>query len=119
MTAAARILAAPEWAEIAQSLGFGGATQRPDRGSGEREGRHFTDGAEFTHDAVDDRARRAAGESPRQPRLVVARFADGDTHGFTNTGDIPFVYISVTSPPINFREAYSRDWELTDDNAQN
>jgi mannose-6-phosphate isomerase-like protein (cupin superfamily) len=40
----------------------------------------------------------------------VARFADGDTHGVHNTGVEPFIYISVTSPPINFRQAYSADW---------
>ncbi|WP_269532852.1 cupin domain-containing protein [Chitinimonas sp. BJYL2] len=36
----------------------------------------------------------------------VVRFADGDMHGFTNSGSSPFVYISVTSPPINFSYAY-------------
>lgn len=40
----------------------------------------------------------------------VARFADGDQHGFHNSGAIPFTYISVTSPPINFRAAYASDW---------
>jgi quercetin dioxygenase-like cupin family protein len=38
----------------------------------------------------------------------VARFADGDLHGLHNTGDTPFVYIAVTSPPIDFRPAYTR-----------
>ena len=41
----------------------------------------------------------------------VVRFADGDVHGFENTGSIEFVYISVTSPPINFRAAYTADWQ--------
>jgi quercetin dioxygenase-like cupin family protein len=36
----------------------------------------------------------------------IARFADGDVHGFKNTGSEPFVYIAVTSPPINFNYAY-------------
>jgi len=36
----------------------------------------------------------------------VVRFADGDIHGFHNSGGEPFVYISVTSPPINFSYAY-------------
>ena len=36
----------------------------------------------------------------------IARFADGDVHGFTNDGPSPFVYLSVTSPPINFDYAY-------------
>jgi quercetin dioxygenase-like cupin family protein len=38
----------------------------------------------------------------------VVRFADGDTHGIMNTSDEEFIYISVTSPPINFRYAYRR-----------
>ena len=38
----------------------------------------------------------------------VARFADGDLHGLHNTGDAPFVYIAVTSPPIDFRPAYAQ-----------
>ena len=40
----------------------------------------------------------------------VARFAEGDVHGFENTGSVEFVYMSVTSPPINFRAAYKTDW---------
>jgi mannose-6-phosphate isomerase-like protein (cupin superfamily) len=43
----------------------------------------------------------------------VVRFADGDLHGFRNFGDVPFVYLSVTAPPVNFREAYSRAWTKT------
>ena len=39
----------------------------------------------------------------------VARFADGDTHGITNNSDEEFIYISVTSPPINFRYAYKEE----------
>ena len=45
----------------------------------------------------------------------VARFAEGDVHGFSNTGDTPFVYISVTTPPINFRAAYAQDWQKPDE----
>ncbi len=49
----------------------------------------------------DDRSRAfAAGE--------VARFADGDVHGFENTGAEPFIYLSVTSPPIDFGYAYQQ-----------
>jgi len=36
----------------------------------------------------------------------VARFDEGDIHGFRNTSTEPFVYISVTAPPINFEDAY-------------
>lgn len=39
----------------------------------------------------------------------IVRFADGDIHGFINTGSQPFVYVSVTSPPINFSYAYGKD----------
>jgi quercetin dioxygenase-like cupin family protein len=38
----------------------------------------------------------------------VARFAEGDVHGFDNIGSAPFVYLSVTSPPINFDYAYKQ-----------
>jgi len=40
----------------------------------------------------------------------IARFAEGDVHGFENTGSLEFVYLSVTSPPVNFRAGYSADW---------
>jgi quercetin dioxygenase-like cupin family protein len=40
----------------------------------------------------------------------VVRFAPGDVHGFYNSGQKPFVYLSVTTPPQNFRSAYAKDW---------
>lgn len=40
----------------------------------------------------------------------VVRFEDNDLHGFENTGASQFEYLSVTSPPLNFRTAYSRSW---------
>jgi quercetin dioxygenase-like cupin family protein len=43
----------------------------------------------------------------------VVRFLDGEIHGFQNTGSVPFVYLSVTSPPVNFRGAYAQDWSNT------
>ena len=49
-------------------------------------------------------------DDERQERITAGdavRFADGDRHGFHNPGDVPFVYLSVTAPPVNFREAYS------------
>lgn len=36
----------------------------------------------------------------------VVRFNDGDVHGLLNDSNDEFIYISVTSPPINFRNAY-------------
>ena len=41
------------------------------------------------------------------------RFEDGELHGFENTGDTEFEYISVTAPPANFRAAYASDWSKT------
>jgi quercetin dioxygenase-like cupin family protein len=37
----------------------------------------------------------------------VARFEDREMHGFENTSDDPFIYIAVTSPPIDFESAYA------------
>lgn len=36
----------------------------------------------------------------------VVRFADKDVHGLLNDGDVEFVDISVTAPPIHFGYAY-------------
>ena len=47
----------------------------------------------------------------------VVRFAEGEVHGFENTGSIEFEYLSVTSPPINFRGAYAGDWRASGNNA--
>ena len=41
----------------------------------------------------------------------VARFEDNDLHGFENTGVSVFEYLSVTSPPVNFRGAYAKEWK--------
>jgi hypothetical protein len=40
-------------------------------------------------------------------QVRVVRFADGDVHGLENSGTLPFEYLSVTSPPINFDYAYA------------
>ena len=47
----------------------------------------------------------------------VVRFAEGDIHGFENTGSAEFAYLSVTSPPVNFRGAYAADWQASGNNA--
>ena len=47
----------------------------------------------------------------------VVRFAEGDVHGLENTGSVEFIYLSVTSPPINFRGAYAVDWRTSSNNA--
>lgn len=47
----------------------------------------------------------------------VVRFAEGEVHGFENTGRVEFVYFAVTSPPLNFRAAYAADWRESGSNA--
>ncbi|TAK73357.1 MAG: cupin domain-containing protein [Aquabacterium sp.] len=42
----------------------------------------------------------------------VVRFGPGEVHGFRNSGTEPFVYMSVTTPPLNFRSAYAREWNV-------
>lgn len=37
----------------------------------------------------------------------VVRFAEGDVHGLHNTGASVFEYLSVTTPPLDFRAAYA------------
>jgi quercetin dioxygenase-like cupin family protein len=44
----------------------------------------------------------------------VVRFIDGHVHGLENLGAEEFVYLSVTSPPINFRAAYPADWRKSE-----
>ncbi|MFZ2537609.1 MAG: cupin domain-containing protein [Oscillospiraceae bacterium] len=38
----------------------------------------------------------------------VVRFVDGDIHGLLNDSNEEFVYVSITSPPINFKYAYNK-----------
>ena len=51
----------------------------------------------------------AAGESAEFNQGEVVRFADGDLHGLRNSSSGLFVYLSVTSPPIDFAYAYRRE----------
>lgn len=48
----------------------------------------------------------ADGASSEFGEGQVVRFCDGDIHGFRNTSSQPFVYLSVTAPPIDFSYAY-------------
>jgi len=38
----------------------------------------------------------------------VLRTPPGETHGIANEGKAPFVYMSITTPPVDFRTAYSK-----------
>ena len=51
----------------------------------------------------------ANGQSAEFKEGQVARFADGITHGFVNDSKAPFVYLSVTSPPVDFAYAYASE----------
>lgn len=44
----------------------------------------------------------------------IVRFEDGDLNGFENTNSSDFEYLSVTSPPVNFRAAYEKEWSSQD-----
>ena len=52
----------------------------------------------------------ADGRTERFDAGDVARFADGDVHGLRNNLNETFRYLSVTSPPIDFGQAYQSDW---------
>jgi quercetin dioxygenase-like cupin family protein len=45
----------------------------------------------------------------------VVRFEPGDVHGLENSGSADFTYLSVTSPPLNFRAAYAAKWPTVGD----
>ncbi len=74
--------------------------------------RHRHDASEQIWVAISGSGSLLLGEARTLPFLEgdVVRFADGEMHGLENTGSVDFVYLSVTSPPINFRSAYSRPW---------
>ena len=50
----------------------------------------------------------AEGQTKEFSEGDVVRFEDGDIHGITNCME-EFVYMSVTSPPVNFRYAYKNE----------
>ena len=74
--------------------------------------RHKHDSSEQVWVALDGEGTLRLGDGRTESFVAgdVARFQDGDTHGFQNTSDRPFTYLSVTSPPVNFRAAYANDW---------
>jgi hypothetical protein len=40
----------------------------------------------------------------------VVRLEEGDLHGFENSEGVPFIYLSVAALPLNFRQAYAKEW---------
>ena len=44
----------------------------------------------------------------------VVRFEENELHGFENSMESEFEYLSITSPPVNFRDAYAKMWSDTE-----
>ncbi len=70
--------------------------------------RHTHDASEQIWYAVKGSGKLLLADDKEQPFAAgdVVRFADKDVHGLYNDGEVEFVYISVTAPPINFGYAY-------------
>lgn len=73
--------------------------------------RHTHGSSEQIWIAVEGRGTLLLADEQTHPIAAgdVARFADGDVHGFINDSEADFVYLSVTSPPINFSYAYQQE----------
>jgi quercetin dioxygenase-like cupin family protein len=70
--------------------------------------RHFHETSEQTWVALEGAGTLLLGDDSTRPFQAgdVVRFADGDVHGLENSSTAPFVYMAVTSPPIDFKDAY-------------
>lgn len=78
---------------------------------GAKQGRHTHANSEQIWIAVEGRGTLLLAD---EATLAIAagdvlRFADGDVHGFINDSEADFIYLSVTSPPINFSYAYTEE----------
>jgi quercetin dioxygenase-like cupin family protein len=49
----------------------------------------------------------------------VVRFTELEVHGMANSGAAPVEYISVTSPPMDFRSNYEKDWNAAVERSRN
>jgi len=65
--------------------------------------RHRHAAAEQTWLALGGAGRLLLADGATKPIRAgdAVRFADGDVHGIENTGGVPFVYLSITAPPID------------------
>ncbi|HIV72753.1 MAG TPA: cupin domain-containing protein [Candidatus Aquabacterium excrementipullorum] len=83
--------------------------------------RHRHEASEQTWVALAGHGTLLLGEGQTLPIHTgdVARFAPGDVHGFKNTGNEAFVYLSVTTPPLNFRQAYDTAWDTASNTSSN
>ena len=79
---------------------------------GARSPRHTHAQSEQIRVALHGDARLLLGGSTTEPFHAgdVVPFVEGDVHGLENPGAEDFVYLAVTSPPIDFRPAYATTW---------
>lgn len=70
--------------------------------------RHFHEGSEQTWVALAGSGHLLLADDERRAFSTgdVARFPAGTVHGFENTGDEPFEYFTVTTPPLDHTPAY-------------
>ena len=70
--------------------------------------RHVHESSEQVWYALQGTATLLAADDTSRPFVAgdVVRFPEGCVHGLDNTGADEFVYLSVTSPPLDFTRAY-------------
>ena len=75
---------------------------------GAEQPRHAHDASEQVWVALRGKGKLLLADGGARPfrEGEVARFAEGDVHGFLNDSGEPFEYLSVTVPPIDFAYAY-------------
>jgi len=78
---------------------------------GAEQGRHAHDGSEQIWIALSGTGTLllADGQTEEFRTGDVARFPDQTVHGLLNETDAVFEYLSVTSPPVNFRKSYREE----------
>lgn len=69
---------------------------------------HSHPGSEQTWLVERGRASLLTAQGPGEPLRPgdVIRTPAGEPHGVANTGSEPFVYLSIATPPLDFRPAY-------------
>lgn len=71
--------------------------------------RHTHEGSEQVWMALEGAGHLLLEGDERRPFMAgeVARFPAGSVHGFENSTTEAFVYLTVTSPPLDFTDAYA------------
>lgn len=79
--------------------------------AGAVQNRHTHEGSEQIWYAVKGEGRLLLADKEQKSFVKgdVVRFEEGEVHGLLNDSEEEFVYISVTSPPIDFRRAYESE----------